>query len=311
MTVKKRRSMLNPLVHDIDVGLVKCGGPNLVFVLKSGEKVSCAGGAIPNVVMLLPVLSKNCRKCVLRFLNPHLWREIGSFSLAHVLGNEKIPSVLDGFPVFAFRRAAVPVPEQIMRLPFVAELRTLGIDKAGRIKSAIKVIVIMIQDNEELFDKCGVFFRKKIRKKEIGVKNSLFLGAVPIYGNGRLHVANPFLIDKNKIVSRNSECCGSCASENKVPADERSQFRSIFVETENNHLSVKKRMNTGEEKTELARCRIRRGDIPVKIVLVEQIHQFVIGDKGNLFGIKSSEKWRRKMIVESSRLAQREDKLGK
>ena len=92
--------VLDALEHDVDVGLVEGGGPEVLFVGESGEEVAGAGAAVPDDVFVLPVLAEGAGEVVLRELDPAGGREEGALDFADVLRNEEVAAGDDVIPVF-------------------------------------------------------------------------------------------------------------------------------------------------------------------------------------------------------------------
>ena len=108
---KQVRAVLRALAHHVDILLVQGRRPDAVFVRESGQEVSRPGAAVPDVILVLPVLTKLQLKVMLGQLHPFLRSEERALAFAHVLRHEQVEPVDDEVPVVLPRRPLVATPE--------------------------------------------------------------------------------------------------------------------------------------------------------------------------------------------------------
>ena len=104
-------TVLRAFAHHVDILLVQGRRPDAVFVRESGQEVSRPGAAVPDVILVLPVLAKLQLKVMLGQLHPFLRSEERALAFAHVLRHEQIEAVDDEVPVVLPRRSLVATPE--------------------------------------------------------------------------------------------------------------------------------------------------------------------------------------------------------
>ena len=95
--VKKVRAVPDTLVYYVYILLVKRRDKDIVFVRKPDFEIARAARAIPDKILVLPVLAKREFKVMLRKLHPLLRSEERVLSLSHVLGNEQVEAIHDVF----------------------------------------------------------------------------------------------------------------------------------------------------------------------------------------------------------------------
>ncbi len=85
-------AVADAFAHDVHVALLQRGGPDAVFGLgvESGEEIAGAGGAVPDVVRVLPVLAEDGGDGLLGLFDPNLGREEGALALADVGRHEEV-----------------------------------------------------------------------------------------------------------------------------------------------------------------------------------------------------------------------------
>ena len=93
-------------------------------------------------------------------------------------------------------------------------------------------------------------------------------------------------------------------------ADEGVEFDGVLVEAEDAEVRVEQRADALQDEAELAGRLVRRGDVPVEVVLVEEVDDFVVWDEGDLLAVEGAEEGRREVLVEGAGLAEGEDELG-
>ena len=74
--VRPLAHVLYTLVHDIYVCFIKRRCPDIIFIGKTGKQVTCTGAAIPDIIVILPILTEHVGEVLLAFLHPNTRRKI-------------------------------------------------------------------------------------------------------------------------------------------------------------------------------------------------------------------------------------------
>ena len=192
-----------------------------------------------------------------------------------------------------------------MRLLSVIELGALGIDKSCGVELSVELVVVAAQDDVEFFDERRAVLGEEVGEEEVGIEEAAPLGVLPVDGDGGLHVARPLLVDEDEVVARDGQRRGlAVRALSERLADKCVEFNGVLVEAEEAEIRFKERTDAVEDETELAGVGIGRRDVPVEVVLVEDVDDLVIGDEGDLLAVEGAKEGRGKMLVECAGLAE-------
>ena len=151
--------------------------------------------------------------------------------------------------------------------------------------------------------------RQDVSKVEVGIKDAIRLGLVPIDCYGRFDLDEPFKVYRDEVIAVDAHPRHVALAHYEVGTDELPQLLVISVISEERHALVQFFLDERQHQAELPRRVVGRPHAPIKIIHVKHIEHGVVGDEAYLFGIKRTEERRRKLGVERPRLANRNDEL--
>ena len=144
---------------------------------------------------------------------------------------------------------------------------------------------------------------------EIRIYQPFFLGDIPVYGDSRLHLGKPLLVDMREVVLVDAYGRHAFPPKEEILLDERAEFLVVCAEAERQHPSLDVAFDFFVQLPELLRVVVARGNVPVEVVLVEYVDDVVVGQESDFLGVESADEFRGQVIIERACLSYGQDEL--
>ena len=159
--------------------------------------------------------------------------------------------------------------------------------EAKCVRSARLAVVVVHQKDVEAVGDGGVVGREDVGKEEVRIDDAVFLGGGPVRHEDRGHYRlAPTLVDVREVVLGDLNGLAARSTSVEIGLDESTEFRLVLREIEFKRGGFKDADEALVEVAELARLVVGRGDVPVEVVLIEDIYHLRIGDERNPRGVE-------------------------
>ena len=169
--------------------------------------------------------------------------------------------------------------------------------------------MVLPEQDVELLPQGEVLLREQVGQEEVGVDDAAAFGYLPVHGDGGADGVAPAGIDGREVGLVDGQLREAGLVEDEVFADKEAQLLVVRVEAEAERTLLECVADGVHEEPELARFMVRGLDVPVEIVLVEDVADVVVGHEGDLLRIEGAEEGGRHVLIEGARPADGQDQL--